>query len=358
MDATDPQHLLDLIHGCWTTQALCAAVELGVVDALVPGPLDARALADLLDTDKDGLVRLLQALVSLGICALERNATFGLTDTGRLLSNDHPASLGAWALLVGRQLWVPWHGLAESVRTGLGHHARTGTDRFEVLGTVPSDAVTFHSAMAGLTSMVVSSVAEVAADWLTGPGCIVDVGAGQGLLLATLLKRNPRRVGVAFDQAHAREGAQRTFKHAGLEERAAFISGSFFDSVPAGDVLLLKSVLHDWDDARCKTILERCATAMKMGAVLLVVERVLPNVLNDALDDRRICRSDLNMLVGPGGRERTQAEFASLFQCSGLETSAIQSLAGGFSLLVVKAGRIRTPTCEFASATPSYLAAT
>jgi hypothetical protein len=354
MDATDPQQLLDLIHGCWTTQALCAAVELGVVDALVSGPMDAHALATVLDTNTDGLARLLQALVSLGICERRRNGTFDLTDRGRLLANDHPTSLGAWALLVGRQLWEPWRGLADSVRTGLSHHTRTGTGRFEALGTVSSDAATFHSAMTGLTSMVASSLAEVAADWLAGPGRIVDVGAGHGRLLATLLERNPQRVGVAFDQAHAREGAQRTFEHARLEERAAFVSGSFFESVPAGDVLLLKSVLHDWDDASCKTILERCVRAMEPGAIMLVVERLLPAMLNNALSDRRLCRSDLNMFVGPGGRERTQAEFSSLCRSAGLKMTAIQSLAGGFSVLVFKAGRIRPPRPEAASAeTPS-----
>jgi hypothetical protein len=332
----ETQHLLDLIHGCWTTQALCAAVELGVVDALATMPLEAAATAQRLGTDRDATARLLQALVSLGICERSHHPRFGLTDMGRLLASDHPQSLRGWTTLVGRQLWAPWQGLADSVRTGLGHHARAGVDRFDALGADASDAATFHLAMSGLTAMVAASVAEVASDWLAGPGRIVDVGASHGGLLAALLARHRERSGIAFDLAHARDLAERTLRQAGLEGRARFVTGSFFDSVPPGHVLLLKSVLHDWDDDRCATLLGNCAAALAPGGVLLLVERLMPATLAQTPEDRRLCRSDLNMLIGPGGRERTGAEFAALLLAAGLAMAQARPLAGGFTLFVAQ----------------------
>lgn len=336
MSAAESPPLLDLIHGCWTTQALCAAVELGVIDALVAMPLDATGMALRLGTERDATARLLQALVSLGICERGPAASYGVTDRGLLLASDHPQSLRDWALLVGRQLWAPWHGLADSVRTGVNHYARMGVDRFDALGGTASDAAAFYRAMTGLTTTVASSVAERASGWLAGPGRIVDVGSGHGTLLAALLAQYPERSGIAFDLPHARDGAVQTLREAGLDGRALFVEGSFFDSVPPGDVIVLKSVLHDWNDEHCVTLLKRCATAMAHGGVLLVIERVLPAVLSDTTAHRRLCRSDLNMLVGPGGRERREAEFAALVRSAGLTMTDVRQLVGGFGMLVAR----------------------
>lgn len=335
MVSADHQELLDLIHGCWTTQALCAAVELGAIEALAARSLDAEGLSKLLETNIDATARLLNALVSLDVCDRTPAGRFRLTEKGRLLAKDHPGSLGVWALLVGRELWTPWRGLADSVRTGLSQFATQRVDRFDVLDNDQSKSATFHAAMAGLTKTVAASVADVASEWLAPRGRIVDVGSGHAELLAMLLARNPECSGIAYDRSHARDGADHTLHQAGLDERAIFVTGSFFDSVPPGEVLLLKSVLHDWNDDRCENLLKNCAVAMHPNGVMLVVERVLPSKVERGPAGHRLYRSDLNMLVGPGGRERTEAEFASLFGKAGLVISTVQSVAAGFSLLVI-----------------------
>ena len=105
-------------------------------------------------------------------------------------------------------------------------------------------------------------------------------------------------------------GARLHLANAGLANRCELISGDFFESVPDGaDAYLLKAILHDWEDDAAITILQVCRRAIGPGGRLLVLERLIapPNEAPDAKF------SDLNMMVSPGGRERTREEFAALF---------------------------------------------
>jgi hypothetical protein len=330
--AAEPERLLELIHGCWTTQALCATVELGIADALADRPMDAATLARRAGTDPQATARLLRALVSLGVCE-SRGTAYGLTSMGRLLAAGPAPSLQGWARLAGRGLWAPWHGLTDSVRTGLGHHARAGKDRFDALDGDAEAAGAFQQAMSELTALIAGPVAAIVDERLVGSGHAVDVGGGQGGLLVAVLASRPGWHGTVFDRAHARAGAERLLHESGLADRVVVVSGNFFDGVPTGDVLLLKSVLHDWDDARAALLLRRCADALSPGGTLLAVERVMPEAPDDLPAHRALCRSDLNMLIGPGGCERTEAQFRALFATAGLSIIGATPAAAGFVVL-------------------------
>jgi hypothetical protein len=118
--------------------------------------------------------------------------------------------------------------------------------------------------------------------------------------------------------AHTIEDARRHFTERGLADRCEFLSGDFFESVPAGaDVYLLKSVIHDWDDERARAILRTCRSAMSPGARLLVLERMLPARMQPIPAHQALARSDLNMRVMLGAQERTEAEFAELLHAAG-----------------------------------------
>jgi hypothetical protein len=330
--AADPQRLLELINGCWTTQALCATVELGIADMLADQPMDAATVARHAGTDPHATARLLRALVSLGVCEC-RGTVYGLTATGGLLAAGPAPSLKGWATLVGRRLWTPWRGLADSVRTGLGHHARERQDRFETLDGDAEAASAFQQAMSELTSLIAEPVAAIVARHLVGTGHIVDVGGGHGGLLAAVLASRPGWHGTVFDRAHARSGAERLLRENRLADRVAVVSGNFFDGVPVGDVLLLKSVLHDWDDDRSGLLLRRCAEALTPRGTLLAVERVMPDAPEDLPAHRSLCRSDLNMLVGPGGCERTESQFRALFAGAGLSMTGMTPATAGFVVI-------------------------
>lgn len=330
--------LLDMINGCWTTQALCAGVELGVFDALDTLPCTGNDLAQRLGTDADATSRLLAALASLGVCSRSESGLYQLTVRGELLAERHPNNLQGWALLTGRTLWDPWRGLAESVRTGRPHHRSVGeTDRFHRLDDNDDEALVLQRAMAATTRALLPTVVPAIVEHLRGrslhTGTVVDVGAGHGELVAALLGVMPDWAGIAYDLRYAGPFVESTFRHHDLGTRARFEPGSFFEHVPAADAILLKSILHDWDDARAAGILTCCERALSTKGVIAIVERLLPEHTMDTPEHRRLSRADLNMLVGPGGRERSLQEFENLLHVAGLRMSSHRPAGWGFSVV-------------------------
>jgi len=136
---------------------------------------------------------------------------------------------------------------------------------------------------------------------------------------------------VLFDLPHGLEGASSVLESAGVAARCTRVAGSFFDGVPVGgDLYLLKSVLHNWDDERCTQILRNCRQAMAPGGRLLVIERVMAEPVGTSAQDRAVARSDLNMLVALTGHERRACEFATLFAAAGLALQRDLGAAGEF----------------------------
>jgi hypothetical protein len=147
-----------------------------------------------------------------------------------------------------------------------------------------------------------------------GFGVVVDVGGGTGALLADVLVSNPNGRGVLFDQPHVVSGAPALLAAAGVDTRCEVVGGSFFESVPdGGDAYVMKAVIHDWDDERAAMVLRTCRRHLALSAMLLLVERVLARPNEGAASKL----SDLNMLVSPGGRERTFPEYVALLERCG-----------------------------------------
>ena len=105
---------------------------------------------------------------------------------------------------------------------------------------------------------------------------------------------------------------------------------TFFAALPSGgDIYLLKSVLHNWDDAAAARILRRCHQAMSRRARLLVIERMIPP--GDAPAEAKLF--DINMLVTVGGQERTEREYRALFQAAGFDLTQIIPTSSPLSLI-------------------------
>jgi hypothetical protein len=153
---------------------------------------------------------------------------------------------------------------------------------------------------------------------------VVDVGAGRGRLLATILEQYPRLRGILFDQPHVIEDARQIVTEAGVVDRCELVGGSFFEAVPAGaDAYLLRNIIHDWEDDQAVSILTTCRRAMADGARLVLVERYIADDPREALP---VLHADLEMLVNVGGRERTTDEYADLLARSGLRLARTISL--------------------------------
>lgn len=294
-----------LINGFQVTQAIHVATVLGLADLLAGGPRSSDDLAAATKTHPDALYRLLRALASIGVFREEDGRQFALTDLGAGLRSDAPDSLAGWAAFVGEPYyWQAWGALLHSVRTGENAFRHVhGTDAWTFRARDPERSARFDRAMTALARQV--AVAVLAAYDFGRFATIVDVGGGNGTFLAAILTQHPTTRGVLFDQSHVVAGAGSILTAAGVAERCEVVGGSFFEAVPdGGDAYVLKAILHDWEDEACVRILQTCRRAMANGAALLVVEQELgpPNA------EPASKFMDLNMLVAPGGRERTSEE--------------------------------------------------
>ena len=320
-----------LIDGAWTTQAIAAGCELGLFDALAGNRRDAASLARELGAEPDALARLARALCTLGLLQ-HAEGGYALTPDGECLRADSAQSLHGWARMTGSRLWSNWAQLRECVRTGQSVPELRGAQAFADMNHDARAAEVFNGAMVDLTR----AIAEAAATRLgwSGVRTVVDVGGGSGALAIGILAHHQAMGGVVCDLEHARPSAVAAIDAAGLGTRCRFETHDFFTMVPRdGDVYLLKSVLHNWPDAAAAKILRACAGAMREGARLRVIERVAPEVPDTDEVSREVARSDLNMLVGCGGRERSEAEFRALLRSAGFELARVTPLAADFQAL-------------------------
>jgi hypothetical protein len=221
-----------------------------------------------------------------------------------------------------------WDELLHAVQTGEPTFERAlGSDAFRYMAEHPEQAAIFNDAMTAGSSHTAKGV-PVAYDFSSFK-TVVDAGGGHGVLLSSILKANPAVRGILFELPHVADGAKKPIADAGLAGRCEVMAGDFFESVPAGaDCYILKSVIHDWDEARSIKILQNCHRAMAPHGKLLLVELVLPARVDHSPWSQIGTGSDVNMLVNVGGRERTDAEFAALFATAGFKLTKILPVPG------------------------------
>ncbi|NMH97807.1 methyltransferase [Pseudonocardia acidicola] len=312
MDAAT--ELRRMVDGYQVSQALHVAATLGISDVLAAGPRTVADLAVATGTHEGSLSRLMRALASVGVYARDDDGRFANTELGEALRAGTPGSVAGWAGLIGRPYyWQAWAGLADSVRTGENAFATVhGESIWAYRAKRPDELVIFDRAMTALSAAVAGAVVE-AYDF-DRFGTIVDVGGGRGGLLAAILTGHPSMRGVLFDQPDVVAGASELLERAGVADRATTVGGDFFDAVPeGGDAYLLKAVVHDWPDAESIAILRTCRRAVPAHGTLLLIEQLL----DDGPDPGRAAFSDLNMLVAPGGQERSVDDYRSLLAAAG-----------------------------------------
>lgn len=319
--ALPPQaQILQMATGFLISRALYVVAALNIADHLKEDGKNSEQLAKLTNSHAPSLYRVMRTLAGLGVFAEDENHRFGLTPLGATLRTDDPSRVRSAVLLFGGS--VQWQAFAEfphSVKTGeTGVEKVFGMPLFDYLEGHPDEAALFNEAMIGIHGAEPAAVA--AAYDFAGIHALVDVGGGTGNLLTTILGANPGLRGALYDLPHVAQEAARTIEAKGLKDRCRVLEGNFFESVPEGfDTYLLSHIIHDWDEDECVTILDNCRRAMNNRGRLLLIEMVIPpgNVPHPGK------MLDLVMLAIPGGRERTEEEYAALFAKAGLELTRI-----------------------------------
>lgn len=319
-----------------SSRALYAAAELRLADHLVGGAMASVDLAGLTSTHPNALHRLLRALAAAGVFTEGSDGRFALTEIGDRLRADHPRSMRAGVLfLAGPQRWEIWSGLMRSLRTGAPAIDRPpGQTIFGHYASNTADTAIANDAMRAFT--VLQARAVLAAFDFSKFGMLMDVGGGTGEMLGSVLAATPTLRGILFDLPHVVAGAGPVLERHGVADRCACTQGDFFQAVPSSaDAILLKQVVHDWDDDRAVALLKQCRQALPADGTLLILERVMPEHAAPGLVEPFLL--DLEMLVGPGGRERTEPEFRTLLAAAGLTITSITPTASPVSVIEARA---------------------
>ncbi len=315
---TPRQQLLGMITSYWKAMAIHVAAKLKVADYVKDGPQTAEALAKLTGTQPQALFRLLRALASVEIFEEGADGRFGLTPMAECLLDVH-GSQRAVAIMMGDEHYRSWGDLLYSVQTGMpGFDHIYGKPIFEWLAEHPEDAKIFDAAMTGFHGPETQAMIQ-AYDY-TGINTLVDVGGGNGTVISAVLKHNPTMKGILYDLPNVVERAKKSLADAGLASRCQTVAGSFFESAPpGGDAYQMRHIIHDWTDEQCHTILTHIRKVIPKTGKLLVIEMVV----KPRNEPQMAKWLDLNMMVIPGGRERTEAEYREMYAKAGFELTRV-----------------------------------
>lgn len=294
--------LWDLLRGALGTRTIALVAELRVADALAGGPRSAADLAHEVGADPDTLRRLLRALASDGVFAEQTPGVFANTPASELLRSD-----GGWNDFA-RLFGGVWYRTAEGLDvTGEPAFPRLfGTSFWAWLADHPDLRAAFDRAMEQGKEQRLDRL--VGLDW-RGDETVVDVGGGNGSLLAALVRLQPALRGIVFDLAETVRDEE------ALGERCTFVEGDFFERVPEGDVYLLSTILHDWNDDSATAILRTIRASAPQDARLIVID----SIVADGNEPDGAKWLDLLMLALFAGRERGVAEWHALFAAGGFE---------------------------------------
>jgi hypothetical protein len=293
--------------------------SLRLADHLAGGSRSADELARLAGADADAVQRLLAHLASRELVAMDGEGRWTLLPAGAPLVSSHPSGLRALLDVegpLGRAELALVH-LLQSVRNGgPSYHLQYGRPFWDDVSADPTRRAAYDARMAHDIGVDATAVAA-AFDW-GALGHVVDIGGGDGTLLATLLHAHPGLTGAVFDGPQTTAAARATLDAAGLGGRGTVVSGNFFDALPPGaGGYILSAVVHNWGDDAAARLLARCAEAAGDGRVF-IIEKIGADGATIRTD------MDLRVLAWMGGKERTVEELAGLARPAGLAVVSVR----------------------------------
>ena len=347
-----------LARGQLVSQGIAIIAKLRIADYLEDGAKTIYELADITNVNPDALYRVLRMLASVGIFreisrfkedknSIRNNEmkSFQLTPTASLLCSNAKNSIRNFALLFGLDSFnKATINLLHAIETGENSFKyANGSEIFDYLQQNKNklDAEIFDNAISTLNLSYVSSIFH-SYDF-SQFRTILDIGGGQGLFLANILKKNPNQFGILFDLPNVIRRAKKTYwvdankqsytrGNYSLSSRCRLWGGNFFNAIPTGaDCYMIKNVLLNWDDESVAVLLRNCLQSMKKVDIqrlsncspmpkknpkLLIIETIMPEGNEPFLGKF----TDVLMLVlTRGGKLRTEREFSELLASCGFK---------------------------------------
>ncbi|CAL1366735.1 unnamed protein product [Linum trigynum] len=346
------------------SMALKCAVELGVPDAISKSPEQPISLSNLAaaiplhPSKNDALRRLMRPLAHAGFFTTtsaaflaggeeEAEDHYSLTTAGKLLLRGGPQSpfielfLDASTMTSWGMLSAWFHYSADAVPFKAGHD---GASFWECMEKDPAQKKAFYETMVGDSKLVAGVLVSECKEVFEGVESLVDVGGGTGTMAVAIARAFPKVNCTVFDLPHVVAGVMKEEGGGGDDvENLHVVGGSMFEKIPPADAVLLKWILHDWDDERCLKILKCCREAVagdekkkkKKNGKVIVIDMVVGN--EDVVGNKELCQAqfcyDLLMFATFNGKERDEKEWRSLFMAAGFSGYKIIRSLGPRSLM-------------------------
>ncbi len=331
--------VLQMMNAYRLSQNISVAAQLGIADFLDSGPKGVIELAEKTATHAQSLYRLLRALASFGIFEEIEDQQFQLTDRAVLLKSSAPGSLQGYATVIGSEWhWQMWKNILHSVKTGeSAFEAIYGMGFEDYYQQNPEVAKSFDAAMKGALSLTDRAI--VSGYDFSKFSRVIDVatgGQGDGELIASILQQNQALLGIHFDTPDRTERAKAAVSRAGISDRCTLVGGDVFESVPEGDVYIVKNLIHDYDDVMSSKILETLHRAMTKAkdSRLLIIEMIVPPGNEPSL--AKILDVEA-LIMTPGAIERTAEQYCKLLTNSGFNVSNILPTKSPMSIIEAEA---------------------
>jgi predicted nicotinamide N-methyase len=319
------------INSYQRTEALKAAIELGLFTAIGEGNSAALEIARRCQSSERGMRILCDYLCIMGFLTKE-SGRYSLTQESAMFLDKHsPAYLGgATEFILSPMLTDGFKDLAAAVKKGGAAISEEG-----MVAPEHPIWVKFARAMAPMMAMPSQAMATLVDEKADRKLKILDIAAGHGLFGIAFAKNNPRAEIVALDWAPVLEVAKANARNAGVSDRYSTIEGSAFD-VEYGSgyaLVLLTNFLHHFDTATCETLLRKVHLALADGGRALTLEFV-PN--EDRISPPEAAGFSIMMLAGtPGGDAYTFSELERMFSNVGFARSEIHPLPPSIEQLVI-----------------------
>ena len=323
--------IIEAAYGYRNAKVLLSAVELGLFDALAAGPLEAAALRQRLGIAERGACDFFDAVVALGWIVRDPAGHYAnAPESTRYLVRGRPDYIGGLLENLGTREYRLWGALTDALRTG---RPQTGFAAERHFGTLYSDPDRLRRFVKGMTGASLAPARGIAArfpwhEYRT----FVDVGTAEGCLPVEVALAHGHLSGEGFDLPELRPLFEEHVRARGLGHRLRFRAGDFFREVlPCADVVVLGRVLHNWDLAAKRMLLEKAHAALPAGGALIVYERLVDSERREAAG----LLSSLNMLVmTAGGFDFTGAECVAWMTEAGFRDMRVERLDAAHTMIV------------------------